>query len=188
MSKLVVCLGCTLALVLLLLAALPACAEKQEEERTNLPTAEEAKKAPEPRLLADVERSAFKKRVDCLIRGPAEVQGYRVQCPQATHLDFAITDCAIPGDHWSLKGKNWDSAPNTAVTTSPGPVYEYGVFGRVYNYGGTPENPKNVDAYLQCSYLHGVDVFPALSYVIIVSDGQCTVTPDTIRSRIDRSP
>ncbi|MEE8526596.1 MAG: hypothetical protein V3T72_21885, partial [Thermoanaerobaculia bacterium] len=70
----------------------------------------------------------------------------------------------------------------------PGPANQYGVFGRVYNYSGTPQRPRHMDTYLQCTYLHGVDVFPAGSFVTIVSDGQCTVTPDTIRSRIDRMP
>ncbi|RMH20979.1 MAG: hypothetical protein D6696_06810 [Acidobacteria bacterium] len=124
----------------------------------------------------------------CTLFGPAEVQGFRVQCTNATFLDFAIADGFIPGDHWSLKGKNWDSAPNTSVTTSPGPVPIFGLRSRVYNYGGTPTNPRNLDAYLQCTYLHGVDVFPASSFVSLSSDGTCTVTADPIRSRIDRMP
>jgi hypothetical protein len=124
----------------------------------------------------------------CSLSGPAEVQGFRVQCPSSSFLDFQIADCCIPGDHWQLKGKNWDRAPNEAVTTSPGPANQYGVASRVYNYGGTPQNPRNIDAYVQCTYLHGVDIFGAGSWVRFTSDGTCTVTPDTIRSRIDRAP
>ncbi len=139
--------------------------------------------------LVDQTHVGFKKQVYCGLNSPAEVQGYRVQCKSASYIDFSISDCCIPGDHWQLKGKNWDSAPNTAVTTSPGPVIRFGTPARVYNYGGTPQNPKNMDTYLQCSMLHGVDVFGAGAYINIVSDAtNCTVTPSVKRSRIDRTP
>jgi hypothetical protein len=124
----------------------------------------------------------------CTLQGPAGVQGYRVQCHNATFLNFQIADGFIPGDHWQLKGKSWDRAPNEAVTTSPGPANQYGLAARVYNYGGTPENPGTLDAYVECTYLHGVNVFPAGAWALFASDGTCTVTPDTIRSRIDRAP
>lgn len=135
------------------------------------------------------EKTRFKKVVPCSLNGPAEIQGFRVQCQSATYLDFRISDGFIPGDHWSLKGKNWDKAPNTAVTTSPGKVIQYGVPARIYNYGGTPQNPGNLDAYVQCSYLHGVDIFGAGSFVLFSSDASnCSITTDRKRSRIDRMP
>ncbi len=124
----------------------------------------------------------------CVIFGPAEVQGYRVRCSGANYLDFAIADCCIPGDHWELKGKNWDVYPNTSVTTAPGPAVAYGQTSRVYNYGGTGWNPGNIDSYQECTYPHGVDVFGAGSYITFSSDGLCTVTPDVVRSRINRTP
>ena len=74
------------------------------------------------------------------------------------------------------------------MTTSPGPAGVFGVPARVYNYGGTPENPRNLHAYLECTYLHGVDIFGAGSTIDLSSDGNCTVTADPVRSRIDRSP
>jgi len=120
----------------------------------------------------------------CDIFGPAEVQGYRVVCPGGSFLDFFMSDGFIPGDHWELKGKNWDLFPNSAVTTSPGPVIQYGVPGRVYTYGANP-----LDAYIECSYIHGVNIFPASGFIIFASDaGNCTVTPDPVRSRINRTP
>ncbi len=135
------------------------------------------------------EKTRFKKVAPCTLNGPAEVQGFRVQCQNATYLDFRISDGFIPGDHWSLKGKNWDKAPNTAVTTSPGKVIQYGVPARVYNYGGTPQNPGNLDAYVQCSYLHGVDIFGASSLVLFSSDASnCSITTNPKRSKIDRTP
>lgn len=142
--------------------------------------------APEPaEEPADV---AWKDQVDCILTGPAQVQGYRVRCTGATRLDAQIADCCISGDHWQLKVKNWDNRPNTAVTTSPGPANVFGVAARVYNYGGTAANPGNIDAYVQCTYLHGVDVFAAQAFIVLNSDGVCTVAADVIRSRIDRAP
>jgi hypothetical protein len=120
----------------------------------------------------------------CDLNGPAEVQGYRVVCPAGTFLDFYVSDAAMPGDHWELKGKNWDDAPNTAVTTSPGPVVQYGVPGRVYTYGANP-----LDTYVECTYIHGINAFPANSFLIFASDAAaCNVMPDPVRSRINRTP
>ena len=132
-------------------------------------------------------RAVWSSRWLCRNASPAEVTGFRVRCGNATFLDFHIADCCLAGDHWQLKGKAWDANPNTAVTTSPGPVPAYSVPGRVYRYGGTPFNP-GVDAYVECSYLHGVNVFLADSYVVFSSDGACTVTPDAGIRRIDRTP
>ena len=42
----------------------------------------------------------------CDLNGPAEVQGYRVQCANSTFLDFRVSDCCVQGDHWQLKGKS----------------------------------------------------------------------------------
>jgi len=131
----------------------------------------------------------FKRQVYCVLGGPAQVQGYRVQCRNASYIDFSIADCCIPGDHWQLKAKNWDRAPNTAVTTSPGAVLNFSTPARTYNYGGTPNNRGNMDTFLECTMLHGVDVFAAGAYVNVVSDASnCSITREPIRSRIDRSP
>ena len=124
----------------------------------------------------------------CRSGGPAEVQGFQVVCNGATFLDFHIADCCIPGDHWQLKGKVWDTHPNTAVTTSPGPANAWGVPGRAYNNGGTIFNPGNLNSYVQCTMNDGVNVFLADSFVSFSSDGNCAVTPDAMRRRIDRTP
>jgi hypothetical protein len=133
-------------------------------------------------------KAAWKAEWICRSAGPAEVTGFRVQCANASFLDFHIADCCLPGDHWQLKGKSWDVNPNTGVTTSPGPANLFGVGGRVYNYGGTGFNPGGLDAYVECSYLNGVNVFLADSFVVFSSDGNCTVTPDPAVQRIDRAP
>lgn len=130
----------------------------------------------------------WRQKVICSINGPAQVQAYRVRCSGASYLDYQIADCCVPGDHWQLKGKNWDSAPQTTVTTSPGPAGTYGLPARLYNYGGTPQNPGNMDAFIECSYLHGVDLFGAGSYIALSSDGSCSVTAVGGSSRIDRAP
>jgi hypothetical protein len=124
----------------------------------------------------------------CRAAGPAEVVGFRVLCAGATFLDFHVADCCIPGDHWQYKGKAWDVNPNTGVTTAPGPAGVYSVPGRTYNYGGTPVNPGGLDAYVECSYLNGVNVFPADSFAFFSSDGACVVMPDPVVRRIDRAP
>jgi hypothetical protein len=130
--------------------------------------------------------------VTCQANSPADVTGYRVECNNASYLDFQISDCCIPGDHWQLKGKSWDKYPNTAVTTSPdlpaGSFTLYGLPARIYNYGGTTNAPRRLDAYVECSYLNGVNVFSAGSFVLLSSDGSCTVTPDAAVRRIDRTP
>ncbi len=131
-------------------------------------------------------RVAWKEMWVCRAAGPAEVVGFRVQCPMSTFLDFHIADCCIPGDHWQLKGKAWDNNPNTGVTTAPGPANIFGVPGRAYNYA--PAGGGVLDAYVECSYLNGVNVFLADSFVFFSSDGACAVTPDPVVRRIDRTP
>jgi hypothetical protein len=191
-------------LFLLLLAALPGAAQQEQRPapervqpgRGNVPN---RPRTPADLKAARVERvpgsfvalpvvGTWRQELICSADTPADVTGYRVVCPQASFLDFQSSDCCISGDHWQLKGKAWDLYPNTAVTTSPGPDSVYGLPARVYNYGGTASNPKGLDVYLECTYLHGVNVFPAGSYILVSSDGSCTVTPDPIRRRIDRTP
>lgn len=172
-------------LLLVVFAAAPALAQNAPVEGDPIPAPEEPVCSPDALTKAT---ASWKSRVICSINGPAVIQGYRVQCSNATYLDFRVADCCLDGDHWSLKGKNWDSNPNTAVTTSPGPAGSYGLPARIYNYGGTSWSPGSIDAYLECSYLHGVDVFSAGAYIALASDGTCTVTPDAQRSRIDRAP
>jgi len=134
----------------------------------------------------------WRQQVTCQANSPADVIGYRVECNNASYLDFQISDCCIASDHWQLKGKSWDTYPNTAVTTSPDlPAAAFSLFGlpaRIYNYGGTTSAPRRLDAYIECSYLNGVNVFPAGSFALLSSDGSCTVTPDAAVRRIDRTP
>jgi len=119
----------------------------------------------------------------CSVGGPAEVENYHVTCRGATYLNFYVADCCVPGDHWQLKGKNWNNAPNTAVTTSPGPSNMYSVPGRVYSYGSS-----EINAWIECSYLHGVNMFWAGAYIMFASDGTCSIKKKGRSSRIDRSP
>jgi hypothetical protein len=134
----------------------------------------------------------WRQEVICQANSPAEVTGYHVVCNNATYLDFQTSDCCLASDHWQLKGKSWDKEPNSAVTTSPdlpSPFTTlYGLPARIYNYGGTVAMPRRLDAYVECSYLNGVNVFPAGSFALLSSDGSCTVTPDAAVRRIDRTP
>lgn len=192
---------------LVLSLALPAlpCAAQEAKTSQERPQPGRARNLPKrPRTATDlkaaqVERvpgsfvplppiGSWRQELTCLAESPADVAGYQIVCSQASFLDFQIADCCIPGDHWQLKGKAWDLHPNTAVTTSPGPDSIYGLPARVYNYGGTTDTPKGINVYLECTYLHGVNVFPAASFILVSSDGNCTVTPDPSIRRIDRTP
>jgi len=168
-------------LSLLVLALLAAPVYAAGAVASNEPTLAEKSSPPGP---SELDASAIWSTTQiCTFGFPAEVQGYRVTCSGATFLDVRVSDCCIPGDHWQAKVKAWDAFPNTAVTTSPGPVILFGVPGRVYNNGSQP-----LRAYVECTYLHGVNVFAASSYVNLSSDAACTVTADPLRARIDRSP
>jgi len=122
----------------------------------------------------------------CNIYAPGEVVNFHITCSSGgTYIYFQIADCCIPGDHWQLKGKNWDIFPQTAVTTSPGGNFAYSAPGRVYTYSGS----GRINALVECSYLHGVNVFGAGSYVYFQSDAaSCTVQKLAVDARIDRSP
>jgi hypothetical protein len=139
-----------------------------------------------PPLAEEVDAKAiWRGQVICTLGRPSHVQGYDIRCPGASFLDVRIADCCIPGDHFQAKVKSWDNAPNTAVTTSPGPVNVFGVPARVYNYTGVG---GSVHTYLECTYLHGVNIFGASAFVDLSSDAACNVIADPLRSRIDRSP
>jgi hypothetical protein len=177
-----------MAMVLVLVApfALVTASAQVATGEANEATPEERDSPP---LAEEVDAKAiWRQPVNCSLGRPSDVQGYDVRCTNASFLDARIADCCIAGDHFQVKVKNWDRAPNTAVTTSPGPAGAFGVPARVYNYGGTPQNPRNLHAYVECTYLHGVDIFGAGSTIDLSSDGNCVVTPDPRRSRIDRSP
>jgi hypothetical protein len=148
------------------------------EERESPPVAEEVD-----------EKAIWRTQVICTLGHAAEVQGYRIVCSNASFLDARVADCCIPGDHWQFKLRSYDTAPNTSVTTAPGPANVFGTTARVYNYGGTPQNPRGLIAYGECTYPHsGVNVFPAAGFIDLTSDGNCTVTADPLRARIDRAP
>ena len=133
-------------------------------------------------------QARWKQTVVCNLDRPSEVQRYSVTCNGATRLDAQVADCCMDGDHWEAKVKNWDRAPNTGVTTAPGPANAFGVTTRVYNYGGTPQSPGHISAEVDCSYIHGIDVFPAGSYIVLSSDGACSVTDLGTQDAINRTP
>jgi len=133
-------------------------------------------------------RARWRQTVTCNLDRPSEVQRFAVQCTGATRLDAQVADCCMDGDHWETKVKAWDKSPNTAVTTSPGPANMFGVSTRVYNYGGTPQSPGHISALVDCSYIHGIDVFPAGSFIALSSDGSCSVTDLGTQDAINRTP
>jgi hypothetical protein len=153
------------------------------QQRSNVPTAADRDKA------AAIAAPAGQKKLSlvCTLQRPSQIQRFFVVCTGTTQIDVAIADCCIPGDHWQVKVKSWDADPNTAVATAPGPANVFSAPARVFNYGGTPNN-KDLKALIECSYLHGVNVFPAGSFINVTSSGTCTSTDLGLEDRIDRTP
>ncbi len=115
--------------------------------------------------------------VTCVAAHPGQVTRYLVSCTApATQIDVRIADCCISGDHWEAKHKIWDNNNNTVATTSPGPASVRGLLSRVYSYGTTAFG-RPILAVVECKYLHGINFFPAGSFIDIFSNaGSCTVT------------
>jgi len=111
----------------------------------------------------------------CVLNAPYEVQRYAIACDSAKYVDVTVADCCISGDIWKATVKSWDQKPNTSSTISPDLANEKSNPARVYNYGGTENAPDKLTALLECSYNHGVNVFPAGALFKIKSDGYCTV-------------
>lgn len=177
MKSRVILMGMVVAL------AIAGAASAQVAIESNQPSLDERDSPP---VAEEVDAKAiWRAQVICTLGRPSHVQGYDIRCPGASFLDVRIADCCIPGDHFQAKVKSWDNAPNTAVTTSPGPANVFGVPARVFNYTGVG---GSVHTYLECTYLHGVNIFGASSFIDLSSDAACNITPDPLRSRIDRSP
>lgn len=120
----------------------------------------------------------------CQLQEPSQVQRFRITCTNTSKIDVKVADCCIPGDHWQVKVKQWDSRPNTAVTTAPGGDRNFGVAARVYTYSSS----ENVDALIECSYPHGVNVFPAGSEILVEFSGTCNATNLGVTHEFDRTP
>lgn len=119
------------------------------------------------------DRASEETNFTCIINSPYEVHRYELKCDEATFLDVIVEDCCISGDLWQAKVKVWDSKPNTAITITPNKANEESVPARVYNSGGTNNNPKQLTALVECSYKSGVNIFPAASLFKTKSDGYC---------------
>jgi hypothetical protein len=125
----------------------------------------------------------------CFLERPGQVQRYAVVCDGATRLDVSVADCCVPGDHWQAKVKSWDALPNTAVTTSPGGRDRPGILARVYNYGGPAQNPFQLRATIECTYLHGTNLFPAEGTLLVRPNaGACTFEDAGVEDEIGRTP
>jgi hypothetical protein len=108
----------------------------------------------------------------CTVNRPGQVQRFAVTCPGARHLDVKTADCCVAGDHWQVRVRVWDPKPNLGVTTAPGPIGEFSMPARVFTYGTT----HDLNAIIECTYMHGSNTFPAEADVLVESDGSaCTV-------------
>lgn len=179
MMKMRLIVAVTVFGVSLLGATAPSPAQEAEASRgSNRTTA-----APSPRV-----SGSGVIRTDCTLDNPGVVQRLRVQCTGTRALDVRVADCCIPGDHFQVKVKAFDQRPNIAIATSPGPDSAFGAPARVYSYGGAPESPGALDAIVECSYLHGVNVFPANALLTISGGrGHCTAQALGGEAQIDES-
>jgi len=155
-----------------------------QQPKSNLPTPADHQRI----AAAAVPPGLNQLHLTCQINRPSQVDRFFIVCASGTtQIDVAIADCCIPGDHWQVKAKAWDEKPNTAVQTAP-PNNAFSPPARVVNYGGTSSN-HDLKALIECSYLNGVDVFPAGSFITVTSTGgTCTSTPLGQEDRIDRAP
>lgn len=122
----------------------------------------------------------------CSTNRPHQIQRFAVSC-RSQALDVSISDCCIPGDHWEARVQSRDEKPVTAMTTAPGPANLFGAPARVYRFAGTPFNP-NLDALIECRYIHGIHVFPAAATLRLTSSGPCTVQNLGITEEIKQTP
>ena len=120
---------------------------------------------------------------ECRLERPGQTQRMHVSCNKATYLDVQVADCCIPGDHWELKVKVGDAAPNTGVATSPGPAGTFSAPARVYSHGD-----DTLEALIECRYLHGVNVFPAGAFLDLTTDGECEIQQQGAADEISRTP
>ena len=163
-------------------------ADVEDDDTFNIDICSEGSKKERKRC-----RRRWFQRDVCLLGAPGEVEKFHIKCSAGgTFLDFYIADGGLPNDHWQLKGKNWDIAPNTAVTTAPGGLFAYSTPGRIYHYEqelSPPSRvPRGINALVECTYLHGINDFPAISSVFFISDSTCTFNKLAKDVRIDRSP
>jgi hypothetical protein len=139
------------------------------------------------------ERAALRSKTDsrdslflsCLIDRPGQVRRFAIHCDNTRQIDVKVADCCIPGDHWQVKVKSWDFKPNTAVATAPGSVDVFSAPARVFSYS----SGRDLRALVECSYLHGVNNFPAEANIVVETHGSdCTAIDVGTTEEIDRSP
>lgn len=110
--------------------------------------------------------------VPCMLERPGQVHRYSVLCPTTRYIDVKIADCCQPGDHWEVTAKSWDPKPNMAVASCPGGDGDYSVAARVYSYSSS----RDLQALVECRYMHGTSMFPADADMVIETHGStCTV-------------
>jgi hypothetical protein len=108
----------------------------------------------------------------CMLEKPGQVHRYAVTCPTTRHIDVKIADCCQSGDHWEVTVRTWDPKPNAAVATSSGGDGDFSMPARVFTYSSS----RDMNALVECRYLHGTSMFPADADIVIETTGPtCTV-------------
>lgn len=105
--------------------------------------------------------------LSCILDWPGEVRRFVVTCPSTPHIDVKLADCCEAGDHWQVMAKVWDSKPNVALATASGANGDFSMPARVFTY----VNNMELKALVECSYLHGINEFPAEADILVETPG-----------------
>ncbi|HEX5745959.1 MAG TPA: hypothetical protein VFZ09_06930 [Archangium sp.] len=110
--------------------------------------------------------------LSCMLDFPSQVRRFAVTCPGTRHIDVKLADCCDAGDHWQVTVRSWDPKPNVAVASASGANGEFSMPARVFTYHRT----RDMNALIECSYLHGRNLFPAEADILVETPGApCTV-------------
>ncbi|HZH12876.1 MAG TPA: hypothetical protein VE057_00790 [Archangium sp.] len=108
----------------------------------------------------------------CMLDFPGEVKRFAVTCPTTRYIDVKLADCCNAGDHWQVTVKSWDPKPTLAIASSSGANGDFSMPARVYTYSST----RDMTALVECSYLHGLNFFPAEADILVETPGApCSV-------------
>lgn len=109
--------------------------------------------------------------LSCMLDFPGQVKRFAVTCPGTRHIDVKLADCCDAGDHWQVTVRSWDPKPNLAIASSSGGNGDFSMPARVFTYSTS----RDMNALIECRYLHGRNIFPAESDILVETPGAaCT--------------
>jgi hypothetical protein len=147
------------------------------------PQGREARARPEGNVRTPAERQAKRSMpkasltgnqlfLSCMLDFPSQVRRFAVTCPGTRHIDVKLADCCDAGDHWQVTVRSWDPKPTLAIASTSGGNGDFSMPARVYTYSTS----RDMNALIECGYLHGRNLFPAEADILVETPGApCTV-------------